>query len=38
MFNLLSAEFYKLRKSKGILLGLLAAALLVLLLYGSLNE
>lgn len=36
MFNLLSAEFYKLRKSKGILLGLLAAALLVLLLYGSL--
>jgi len=36
MFNLLSAEFYKLRKSKGILLGLLAAALLVLLLYCSL--
>lgn len=36
MFNLLNAEFYKLRKSKGIYIGILAAAALVLLLYGSL--
>lgn len=36
MFNLLSAEFYKLRKSKAIYIGILVAAALVLLLYGSL--
>lgn len=36
MFNLLRAEFYKLRKSKAIYIGLLVAAMLVLLLYGSL--
>lgn len=36
MLNLLSAEFYKLRKSKAIYIGILVAAALVLLLYGSL--
>lgn len=36
MINLLSAEFYKLRKSKGIYIGVLVAAALVLLLYWSL--
>lgn len=36
MINLLSAEFYKLRKSKGIYIGVLVAAGLVLLLYWSL--
>ncbi len=36
MINLLSAEFYKLKKSRGILVGLLVAACLALLLYSSL--
>lgn len=36
MINLLSAEFYKLRKSKAVYIGILAAAALALLLYGSL--
>ncbi|MCI9083783.1 MAG: ABC transporter permease subunit [Lachnospiraceae bacterium] len=37
MLNLLRAEFYKLKKSRGILIGLLVAACLALLLYGSLS-
>ncbi len=36
MINLLSAEFYKLRKSKAVYIGILVAAALALLLYGSL--
>lgn len=36
MFNLLNAEFYKLRKSKAIYIGVLVASILALLLYGSL--
>lgn len=36
MLNLLNAEFYKLRKSKAIYIGVLVASVLVLLLYGSL--
>lgn len=36
MINLLSAEFYKIRKSKAIYIGILVAAALVLLIYGSL--
>ncbi len=36
MINLLNAEFYKLRKSKAIYIGILTASILALLLYGSL--
>ncbi|MCI9447395.1 MAG: ABC transporter permease subunit [Lachnospiraceae bacterium] len=36
MSNLLNAEFYKLRKSRGIYIGVLASAALVLMIYGSL--
>ena len=36
MLNLLNAEFYKLRKSKAVYIGILVASILALLLYGSL--
>lgn len=36
MFNLLSAEFYKLRKGKSLFVGLLVVAALVVMLYASL--
>jgi len=38
MFNLLNAEFYKLRKSKAIYIGVLVASILALLLQFPVND